>query len=150
MKILNNLLPKKGSQYLFPKEVQIRGDIFSSVSGLIDGNVEGNVKTEGDLEVSANAFIRGDVFAHSILLRGKIEGNIQCLGKIVFENGCYLKGNASAAILDVQAGAVVEGVLKKTALVDAPVVIPEILSDEEVHPDLSLNQPMGKQSENWF
>lgn len=151
MKLLNNLLSKKSPQYVFPKEVQIKGDIFSSISGHIDGNVEGNVKTEGDLVISENAIITGDVSAHDLLLRGKIIGNIYCLGKIIFVNGCYLKGNATAAILDVQEGAVVEGIIKKTTAVDTPVVIPEILTDAETRPDLKLNQPSENQSsENWF
>lgn len=150
IKLLNNLMPKKASHYLFPKEVQIKGDISSSISGHIDGTVEGNVRTEGDLTINVNALIRGDVYAHDLLVQGKIYGNIYCLGKIVFSNGSYLKGNASAAILDVQAGAIVEGILKKTAAVDTPVVIPEIISDHEVRSDFTLKQPNQSSSENWF
>ncbi len=57
----------------------ISGDIKVNGFVRIDGDIDGNLETDGNVIVGENARIRGDVKAKSIIIGGIILGNVQAV-----------------------------------------------------------------------
>lgn len=57
----------------------ISGDIKVNGFVRIDGDIDGNLETDGNVIIGENARIRGDVKAKSIIVGGIILGNIQAV-----------------------------------------------------------------------
>ena len=55
----------------------ISGDIKVNGFVRIDGDIDGNLETDGNVIVGENARIRGDVKAKSIIIGGIILGNVR-------------------------------------------------------------------------
>lgn len=68
--------------------IEIIGSIKFSNDMIIDGNVEGEIKSEGGhVTIGENAMIKGDIQAGEVKLFGKVEGKIT-------SNRCELKANS--------------------------------------------------------
>lgn len=57
----------------------ISGDIKVNGFVRVDGDIDGNLETDGNVIIGENARIRGDVKAKSIIVGGIILGNIQAV-----------------------------------------------------------------------
>ncbi|HYF35159.1 MAG TPA: polymer-forming cytoskeletal protein, partial [Prosthecobacter sp.] len=80
------------------KDVEIKGSITFAHQLTIEGRVEGDVISKGDLTVGENGLIKGQVNANNVVIFGKIEGNVTA------QERCQAK--SSATILgDITAGA---------------------------------------------
>lgn len=83
------------------------------VGGYIDGAVDGDLKTAGDITIGKNASINGNVYATNLMIYGKVFGNVICTSKAMIADKGYVKGNISGIIIDIEEGAVVEGIIKQ-------------------------------------
>lgn len=75
----------------------------------VDGQIEGEIVTEGDLVVGEGARVIGDVRARNVTLAGEVHGNIYANGRLELIPGGRLKGDIRAARLIVADGAVFDG-----------------------------------------
>ncbi len=57
----------------------ISGDIKVNGFVRVDGDIDGNLETDGNVIIGENARIRGDVKAKSIIIGGIILGNVQAV-----------------------------------------------------------------------
>ena len=85
------------SKNVLSSDVEIKGSIKFSHDLIIDGTIEGEVLSDGNLTVGENADIKGEVRTKSVVVFGKVNGNI------TVEESCELKQNAEL-VGDVQAG----------------------------------------------
>ena len=80
------------------KGASVQGDIEVSRSMMIEGKVEGNIKVGGQLILTKEAYVKGDVECDELVADGTIEGKviarsraeIQKHGKIIGEIHCKL------------------------------------------------------------
>ena len=99
--------PERAETCVIGVGVTVTGKITSPGFVQIDGHVQGEVRA-GTLVVNATAFIQGDVFADSILVRGKITGNVR--GRDVqLRATAHVEGTIFHKLLAVDAGAAFEG-----------------------------------------
>lgn len=94
---------------ILSSDVEIKGTLKFSNDLIIDGRIEGEVNSEGDLTVGENAHIQGDINTRSVTVFGKIVGNIKVTDRCELKQDAHLEGDVSAGKLAIEEGAVFMG-----------------------------------------
>lgn len=85
-------------------DVEIRGSLKCTGDLIFDGKTEGDIATEGALEIGENAVIKGNVSASNAIIRGKINGNATAKEKLELKSRTELIGDIRAAKLVIEDG----------------------------------------------
>lgn len=91
--------------------VKVEGEFVSQGDVLIEGIVEGSLKTERDLRVGNKASISADVSATNATIAGEIRGNIKISERLELEPSAKLYGDVHTKVLVVASGAQVNGTI---------------------------------------
>jgi cytoskeletal protein CcmA (bactofilin family) len=94
-----------GSNAYFKGDIEVKGGV------LIDGRVEGNVKTEGSLIIGKEGYIVGDVYAMNLNLNGKIEGKVYIKNRVEISSNGKIEGELHCKILVVDEGGYINGTM---------------------------------------
>ncbi|MDF1753869.1 MAG: polymer-forming cytoskeletal protein [Verrucomicrobiales bacterium] len=94
---------------ILSSDVEIKGTLKFSNDLIIDGRIEGEVNSEGDLTVGENAHIQGDINTRSVTVFGKIVGNIKVTDRCELKQNAHLEGDVSAGKLAIEEGAIFMG-----------------------------------------
>ena len=89
--------------------VKVEGDLVSQGNVLIEGIVEGSLRTERDLRVGERARISADVSATNATVAGEVRGNIVIAEKLELEPTARIFGDVKTKIFIVSNGAMVNG-----------------------------------------
>src|SRR6185369_11737386 len=85
-------------------DVEIKGNLKVSGELTFDGKLEGEIQTDGVLNLGDSATINGNINAQSVVVRGKINGNISAKEKIEIKAKTELFGDIRATKLIVEEG----------------------------------------------
>ncbi|MDB4138037.1 polymer-forming cytoskeletal protein [Methylophilaceae bacterium] len=101
---------------LINEDFVIKGDT-TYVGGIrLDGKIIGNVNVlggnNGTLIMGEGSEVRGDIIVHNAIIGGKVTGNIRALNYIEIHPKADISGDIEYKVLEVHAGAKVQGVLK--------------------------------------
>ena len=110
-----------GGKNILSSDVEIKGKLRFANHLIIDGRIEGEVDSEGDLTVGVNATIIGDVRTRSVIVFGRIEGNITVTDRCELKQSGILHGDVVAGKLAIEEGATFMG----TSTVGASKPLPE-------------------------
>lgn len=89
--------------------VKVEGEFASQGNVLIEGCVEGSLKTERDLRVGEKARIAADVTAANAVIAGEVRGNINISEKLEIESTAHVYGDIRTKILVIAIGATLNG-----------------------------------------
>jgi len=100
----------RGSSYgssrnILSSDVEIKGKLRFANELVIDGRIEGEVNSEGDLTVGENAHIQGNINTRSVVVYGKVHGNITVSDRCELKQNAELHGDVSAGKLAIEEGA---------------------------------------------
>ncbi len=98
-----------GSKNILSSDVEIKGKLRFSNDLIIDGRIEGQVNSEGDLTVGENAQIVGDIKTRSVVVFGRVEGNITVTDRCELKQNAVLHGDVAAGKLAIEEGATFMG-----------------------------------------
>jgi cytoskeletal protein CcmA (bactofilin family) len=98
-----------GSKNILSSDVEIKGKLRFSNDLIIDGRIEGEVNSEGDLTVGENAQIVGNIKTRSVIVFGKVEGNITVSDRCELKQNAILHGDVIAGKLAIEEGATFMG-----------------------------------------
>src|SRR5437867_7568402 len=70
------------SKNVLNADVEIKGNLKFSGELTLEGKLEGEVQTDGVLNLGDTAVVNGNINAQSVVVRGKINGNINAKEKI--------------------------------------------------------------------
>jgi cytoskeletal protein CcmA (bactofilin family) len=98
-----------GGKNILSSDVEIKGKLRFSNDLIIDGRIEGEVNSEGDLTVGENATIVGDVKTRSVVVYGRVEGNITVTDRCELKRNATLHGDVVAGKLAIEEGATFMG-----------------------------------------
>jgi cytoskeletal protein CcmA (bactofilin family) len=87
----------------------IKGDMESEGSIRVDGKVIGNITTLGNVIVSENAYVNGNITSASAEIYGVCEGNVQVKGKLNLHQNATLIGDVLAKSFNTKEGASFKG-----------------------------------------
>jgi len=92
------------SKNVLNSDVEIKGNIKFSGELTFDGKLDGEIHTDGTLQLGESAVINGNISAQSVVLRGKINGNVSAKEKIEIKNKAELFGDIRAIKLAIEEG----------------------------------------------
>src|ERR1035438_6351070 len=96
--------PNSNSKNILNADVEIKGTLNFAGELTFDGKLEGDITSEGALNVGDNAVIKGNLNVSSVVLRGKINGNVTAREKIEIKAKTELFGDIRAPRLVIEEG----------------------------------------------
>ena len=97
---------------IIAKGVKLEGEFKSQGDVLIDGEVVGNIQTDGLLNVGPEAYLKAGVVAADAVIAGKVEGNLQVKRRLEIKATAKTKGDIQCQTIVVEAGAMMMGNIK--------------------------------------
>ena len=96
-------------------QTEVLGDVRFAGGLHLDGRIKGMVTASGDkaamLSVSESGVIEGDVRVASMILNGSVVGDVRCNERLVLNAKARVTGNVYYKILQMEAGATINGQL---------------------------------------
>jgi cytoskeletal protein CcmA (bactofilin family) len=92
------------SKNVLGADVEIKGNLKFSGELTFEGKLEGEIQTDGVLNLGDSAVVNGNINATSVVVRGKITGNITAKEKIEIKAKTELFGDIRASKLAVEEG----------------------------------------------
>jgi cytoskeletal protein CcmA (bactofilin family) len=99
-----NASSNANSKNILNADVEIKGALKFAGELTFDGKLEGDITSEGALNVGDNAVIKGNLNVSSVVLRGKINGNVTAREKIEIKAKTELFGDIRAPKLVIEEG----------------------------------------------
>lgn len=90
-------------------DMVVEGNIKAKDTIRVEGNVTGNVETEGSLILSATGKVKGNLKGNNIVIGGVLEGDLVCGGKTEVISTGKVLGNMHTRSLIVDENAVFQG-----------------------------------------
>ncbi|MGA2685302.1 MAG: polymer-forming cytoskeletal protein [Verrucomicrobiota bacterium] len=100
----DNMNTTGSSKNVLNSDVEIKGNIKFSGELSLDGKLDGEIHTDGTLQLGDSAVINGNITAQSVVVRGKVHGNITAKEKIEIKSKAELFGDIRASKLVIEEG----------------------------------------------
>jgi cytoskeletal protein CcmA (bactofilin family) len=94
---------------LIGKDTVIKGDLQSTGSVKIDGQIEGNTRVKESIVIGKDAIVKGNSACRNAVVGGKIEGNIEAQEILEYQSGAQMIGDIICKGLIVQEGVIFDG-----------------------------------------
>lgn len=91
----------------------IDGNVKAPAFARVDGEITGDVSVDEGLILGEKGSIRGNVTTREMIVYGIIDGNLQVRSLQIKSSG-KVTGNISTQVLEVETGAVYDGILSMT------------------------------------
>jgi cytoskeletal protein CcmA (bactofilin family) len=98
-----------GTTNVILSDVEIVGTVRFKNDVVIDGRIEGEIHSDGSVTVGKSATVKAGIRAKSVVVEGSVVGNIIASDRLELMEHAEVTGDISAAILSMQAGAVLVG-----------------------------------------
>ncbi len=99
----------KEAETIIGPSVKVKGNFTGQGNIIIEGEVEGNVKTNKFLLVGNRAVIAATIDASEAKIGGTINGNITVKGYLEVTASARINGDISASEISVERGAMING-----------------------------------------
>ena len=86
-------------------DVEIKGSIKFQTDLFIDGKVEGEITSPGNLTLGEHAVIHGEIKTKSIIVQGNVQANVVVEDRCELKGGSVLNGDLKSARLIIEDGA---------------------------------------------
>jgi cytoskeletal protein CcmA (bactofilin family) len=96
--------PNQNSKNVLNSDVEVKGTLKFSGELTFDGKVDGDITSEGTLNLGDNAVVKGTLDVGSVVVRGKITGNVVAKDKIELKAKTELFGDVRASKLVIEEG----------------------------------------------
>jgi len=96
--------PATNAKNVLNSDVELKGTLKFAGELTFDGKLEGDITSEGTLNLGDSAIIKGTIDVGSVVVRGKLTGNVIAKDKIELKARTELFGDVRAAKLVVEEG----------------------------------------------
>jgi len=120
----DNMNTTGSSKNVLNSDVEIKGNIKFSGELSLDGKLEGEIHTDGVLQLGDGAVVNGNINAQSVVIRGKVHGNVNAKEKIEIKSKAELFGDIRASKLVIEEGVTYVGKTEVNPNKVAPTVPP--------------------------
>jgi len=90
-------------------DVEIKGAVKFSDDLVVDGKIEGEINSAGNLTIGENARIKAEVKTGTIIVYGKVHGNLTATDRIELKSSAEVVGDIKTKTLSIEAGAIFVG-----------------------------------------
>lgn len=105
----NKFTNTKEAETIIGPTVKVKGNFHGQGNIIIEGIVEGSVKTTNHLFISAKAKILASVEAKEAKIGGQVDGNIKVSGYLELCSTAVINGDIEASELSIEKGALING-----------------------------------------
>lgn len=96
------------------KETNFQGKIVANGTLRVDGRLEGEIASQGDVVIGEGARVVAQVQARNLLIAGEIKGNVKAAGRVELAATAKVEGDLQVGTLVVEDGAVFLGACTMT------------------------------------
>jgi cytoskeletal protein CcmA (bactofilin family) len=90
-------------------DVEIKGTVKFTNDLVVDGKIEGEIASDGNLTVGENARIKAEIKTATVVVYGKVHGNINATDRVELKASAEVVGDIKAKTLSIEAGAIFVG-----------------------------------------
>jgi cytoskeletal protein CcmA (bactofilin family) len=90
-------------------DVEIKGTVKFTNDLVVDGKIEGEIFSDGNLTVGENARIKAEVKTATVIVYGKVHGNLTATDRVELKASAEVVGDIKAKTLSIEAGAIFVG-----------------------------------------
>ncbi len=90
-------------------DVEIKGTVKFTNDLVVDGKIEGEIQSDGNLTIGENARIKAEVKTNTIVVYGKVHGNLTATDRIDLKASAEVVGDIKTKTLSIEAGAIFVG-----------------------------------------
>lgn len=90
-------------------DVEIKGSVKFTNDLVVDGRIEGEISSEGNLTVGENARIKAEIKTATVIVYGKVHGNLTATDRVELKSTAEVVGDIKAKTLAIEAGAIFVG-----------------------------------------
>lgn len=94
---------------ILSSDVEIKGTVKFANDLVVDGKIEGEVASSGNLTVGENARLKAEIRTGTVTVYGKVHGNITAATHVELKASAEVIGDIKAATLSMEAGAIFVG-----------------------------------------
>jgi cytoskeletal protein CcmA (bactofilin family) len=99
----------QATRNVLSSDVEIKGSVKFTNDLVIDGKIEGQISSEGNLTIGENARIKAEISTATIIVYGKVHGNLTATDRIELKASAEVVGDIKAKVLSIEAGAIFVG-----------------------------------------
>jgi len=114
--------------------VKVDGDFISEGNVLVQGIVNGSLKTTGNLKIEESAKIKANIEAQNAIVHGMVKGNVAIQDNLEIGSSAKIEGDITTKILSIEPGAMLHG--------HCSVSTGEVKQADELEP-ASVQKPSG-------
>ncbi len=126
------------SKNVLNSDVELKGTLKFSGELTFDGKLDGDINSEGTLQLGDNAVVRGNIMANSVIVRGKVNGNISAKDKIDIKSKTELFGDIRSPKLVIEEGVTFVGKTEVNPNKVTPAAAPPTRAGETTKPEPAL------------
>ncbi len=90
-------------------DVEIKGTVKFTNDLVVDGRIEGEIHSDGNLTVGENARIKAEIKTATVVVYGKVHGNLTATDRVELKASAEVVGDIKAKTLSIEAGAIFVG-----------------------------------------
>jgi len=103
---------------ILSRDVKIEGKVTSIGNIRIDGEIQGDIFSKGNIILGEDAKVNGEINANLITIGGKVSGIVRAKDKIILDSKSILKGDIITKNLVIEEGAKFDGNCKTGDSID--------------------------------
>ncbi len=101
--------PAGNTRNVLSSDVEIKGTVKFNHDLIVDGKIEGDIESSGNLTIGENARIKAEIKTGTIVVYGKVHGNMTASEKIELKASAEVIGDIKTKTLTIEAGAIFVG-----------------------------------------
>lgn len=101
--------PVGPSRNVLSSDVEIKGTVKFTNDLVVDGRIEGEIQSEGNLTVGENARLKAEIKTGTVVVYGKVHGNIVANERVELKATAEVVGDIKAKTLSIEPGAIFVG-----------------------------------------
>ncbi len=90
-------------------DVEIKGTVKFADDLVVDGKIEGEITSDGNLTVGENARLKAEIKTGTVVVYGKVHGNITATSRVELKASAEVVGDIKTKTLSIEAGAIFVG-----------------------------------------
>lgn len=95
-----------------------------------NAKVNGSISADGSVKIGQSSVIIGDVFATGAVIAGAVKGDLDVHGPVILDSSAIVKGNIKSQSVQINNGAVIEGMCCQCYATVNPSSFFEVFEDE--------------------
>lgn len=99
----------KDVETIIGESIKVKGNFNGNGNIIVDGILEGSLKTKGSVFVGEKAKICASIEAEEVIINGELIGNVLAKGALSLGGTAKINGDIECSQISVEAGAIING-----------------------------------------